>query len=115
MCKCEGVSGYFFFDFAFKCFVFVAECCKFFCIKRIKQFIVSAQKRVGFEEEVECFFVCVGVQEVFGEVFVFVGDFFKVPSNHVKKICFEWIFVSFFVEDSLAEVGELVVLFFERE
>ena len=53
--------------------------------------------------------------KVVAEVFVFVCDFFKVPDDDVEKGCFCRVRVSSFVEDALAEVGELVVCFFESE
>lgn len=52
---------------------------------------------------------------MFSEVFVVVADFFKVPGDDVKEAGFGGVRVPFFVEDALAEVGELVVLFFKVE
>ena len=49
------------------------------------------------------------------QILVFVSYFLEVPRDDVQKVCFEGVGMSFFVEDALAEVGELVVLFFKGE
>lgn len=55
------------------------------------------------------------IHEVLCQIFVLVGYFLKVPGDDVEEGGFEGVGVAFFVEDALAEVGELVVLFFEVE